>query len=118
MKLIIWGAFVAALLGLALFMLNPLNRLVLTSRTGQTPQASFPIDVVGQDFQSARDALEGAGIRYSREVTSGRCANVEIGENYRAFMFRDTSWRRGVVCLLEQDGVVESVAWWFSPGAP
>lgn len=118
MKLIIWGVVAAAMLGLAVFLLNPLNRLVLTARTGQTPQTSFPIDVVGRDFQSARLALEESGISYHREIVNGRCANVDIDENHRAFMFRDASWRRGVVCLMEQDGVVDSVAWWFSPGAP
>lgn len=118
MKLITWGAVAAALLGLALFVSPPLNRLVLTSPTGQTPPTSFPVDVIGQDFQSARDALEGAGIHYSRESTSDRCANVEVSDDHQAFLFRDTSWRRGVVCLIVQDGVVESAAWWFSPGAP
>lgn len=110
---LIMSAFGATALGV-----DPLNRLFILSRTGETSPGNFPIGALETDLEMARSTLESYGLAYGREVATGRCANVEVGTGQRAHLFHDRSWRRGVFCLFEDDGDVIRVAWWMSPGAP
>lgn len=108
-------AMFAIILGLAFFLSNPLNRLVLMGFSGQMPPSTFPINVIGMEPSSTKDAMRTRGIEFIGEAAYGNCAGVAVFPHDGALRFRDRSWRNGVICAFQSDGVTVSVAWVHSP---
>jgi len=109
---------VAAIILYGIFVFDPINRIVLFNSTGTLDEQSFLDLMVGSEIQESISTLERYRFERQQVEISDRCALHRVDSADSVLVFRDYSWRRGVVCLFVQDQTLIDVSWTFQPLAP
>ena len=96
-------------------LLNPLNREVLFGEQGIiTEGKKFGIEI-GQDTRPALESLENLGLELNSTRVDGICQGHSFGTGKTVYVFRDSSCRNGVVCIVSHDSKMEAIGWFFLP---
>lgn len=120
MKFIVLIALVAVVSFAILFLSNPLNHVVLFNAEGSLDEKKFLDVEQGDSISDVRRLLVQRGLSEQDFVALEieRCANRQVPDADYVYLFRDRSWRRGVVCVFTLDNEVINIAWSFNPLAP
>lgn len=108
---------VAAVAVGALSVSSQLDRAALFSPEGYA-ESGTPLGIqVGSSTADAAVVLNRFGLEQVDPAVPSAC----LGRQYQGVdveLWYDRSWRRGVICMTEDDNVVTSVAWYFNPLSP
>lgn len=114
---------VIVLSGLAM-LLQPLDRsyAVFFEEAGYVDTGTKFNLTVGMNSQTARTVALESGWRPLEEGVTGalvaggwRCGGRQIQSSDEVQMYRENSWRNGLLCIFEEDGTVTGIGWSFSP---
>ncbi len=93
------------------------NRTALTSGKGFISSGSkWGIHIETSDNE-AHKLLIGDGFEYKYQQPSGRCGD-QVQQGRIVKYYSDTGWRRGIICLSIDDGIVRGIGWNYVLGAP
>lgn len=102
--------------GIAIFS-SELNRVLAFNPIGNGSDSGFIIIEANDPVDSAVEELEQRGLeRVERRLEV--CAGHSNSTADYVVVFRDRSWRNGVVCLFVEGELVVDMSWWFDPFAP
>lgn len=123
----LWGALIVVVITLAgaLFLLGRLDDRTVAALLHEANYiergAKFNVSV-GMPVDDAARALEQQGLLQRDDsdvaflVSSGwRCGRRTMQPGETILMFKDETWRSGMICLFEADGRVAAIGWTFSP---
>jgi len=115
MKLISKIALIAIVIGGAIFFSNDRNRAYFGSRGNIEEGKKFGIKI-GDSRVNVISHLEKSNFE---NITSDQplnsnpqeCHFIVYADDIKVDVFWDASWRRGIICVASQDGIVVRMSW-------
>lgn len=111
-------SLVIAVLAIALWRDEPL-RLILSGGGDGTASTGKVLGVaIGDPRTSAKLALIERGLVQAGSQRGGVCVKERFTSAQLVDVYRDESWRKGVVCVASVNETVVRVEWYFNPLSP
>lgn len=108
------AAGVLLIVGGLLFFSDPVNRRVYNDSSGSISEGSFLGASIDHSSEEATERLTGVGLDFDYVKQGGRCFYKDYPSDQSIHVFRDSTWRKGTVCLVvDRAGSVKAIEWWF-----